>query len=192
MIDSMNFSGHASLTPPISRTCHLLRHETIPIYASNSQFIFNIDDAAALWSRGTQIWANLLLHRDINIGRSLNQCDGKGMLDSTSCSNVAKCQNHIRRQSPLRKHGLRDLYWLRRQVYGLDEVRKKHLGDSDSKGLLPDDMRFLMQAMDIVATHPVLDLGLQRRQNIWLSMEDKLNKLIDACKHGSIAAPAPA
>ena len=76
---------------------------------------------------------------------------------------------------------------------------RKHFDDSDCEGLVPDDVNFLMQAMDIVATHPVLDLGLQRRQDIWLSMEEKLNRLIgrttvmnaDACKHGSIAA-APA
>ncbi|KXT15746.1 hypothetical protein AC579_1517 [Pseudocercospora musae] len=227
-----NFSGHTSLTPPISRTSHLLRQETIPIYARNSQFIFNIDDASTLWCRGTKIWAYLLLNHD-----SLTRVRSIYLSQHWEIPHPMRWQGHVgfyllleRRKTstssmtaePFPKawssrfvlaqtSGLWTVttgtYPVSKDVRGmrLESVEllastiRKHFDESDAEGLGPDDMKFLMQAMDIVATHPVLDLGLQRRQDIWLNLEEKLNKLIgrttvmntDACKHGSIAA-APA
>ncbi|KAF7191881.1 hypothetical protein HII31_06926 [Pseudocercospora fuligena] len=227
-----NFSGHTSLTPPVSRTCHLLRQETIPIYASNSQFIFNIDDSSTLWSRGTQIWAQLLSNYDSltrvrsiylsqhwRIPQPMRWQGHPGFYLLLERRKAAEC-NTTAESFPkawssrfvlAQTSGLWTVttgtYPVSKDVRGmrLESVEllastiRKHFGDSDCEGLVPDDVNFLMQAMDIVATHPVLDLGLQRRQDIWLSIEDKLNKLIgrttvmntDACKHGSIAA-APA
>ncbi|KXT01434.1 hypothetical protein AC578_9543 [Pseudocercospora eumusae] len=225
-----NFTGHAALTPSTSRTCHLLRHETIPIYASNSQFIFNIDDAATLWSRGTRIWAQLLFNND-----SLSRVRSIYLSQHWQIPQPMRWQGHVgfyllleRRKTSEPEESSFPKAWSSRfvlaQTSGLwtvttgtypvsKDVRgmrlesvellastiRRHFSDSDSEGLVPDDIDFSLQAMNIVATHPVLDLGLQRRQDIWLSMEDKLHKLIgrttvmntDACKHGSIAA-APA
>ena len=182
------------LTPAISRVNQTFRSETLPIYARTSAFIIHVDDNLDPSDNRAGIWLDAL---------------GLECLCEVQSLQLSR---HWQMARPSRWHGHVGFYvrlytleqkWqcaagtypIAKDVRGmrlesvdfLQQVVNKRLRlvqSREKKGLVKADLLFVLDTMDIVASHPISsfdteqsEAGRRRRRDIWFDMEAKLSTL---------------
>lgn len=221
------------LTPSLTRVCQTIRHETLPIFASNTSFNIPLD--AQPTNASVQTWLSALGPRSIPKIRSLTisrhwsipqplrwqghvgfyirierrkprKFTSKSSVNSTSSFRPEWNAHFVR---PLAE-GIWEVttgtYPVARDIRGmrlesvelLAEVIRHHLhvptpqahiqdkstGNEYDLGLNESDVNFLVQAMNVVASHPISSYDIdqaenarRRRHETWTNMEQQLRAL---------------
>lgn len=235
-------TAYSKLTPSICRTCRLLRRETLPVFAGNSLFAIQIDDAGDSWNKRLSTWLNALgpeaisrlrsvqISRHWSLPRPLRwqghvgfyirieqrkpkKISSKSSVGSTSSFRPEWNSRFVRPIGEGSWNVTTGTYPIARDMRGmrlesvelLAEVIRHHLHvptplanehsvSKDTKtGLRRDDIEFLFQALNIVASHPISTYDTEQVQNgrksqheTWSSLEQQLRALnIRAMAQGS-------
>lgn len=193
------------LTPSVCRVNRLFRSETLPLYARTSAFIIHVDDNLEPSAAGTrvQVWLQALGAEGLSEVQSL------------------QLSRHWQVGRPSRWHGhvgfyvrlhVQDSKWkvtagtypIANDVRGmrlesvdfLQQVVRQRLAQIEGrerKGLDTGDVTFVLETMQIVASHPISSFdteqsedGKRRRREIWSDMERKLSAMAngseDVCR----------
>jgi hypothetical protein len=182
------------ITPAISRVNRTFRSETLPVYARTSAFIIHVDDNLDPSDNRVQIWLDALGEECLGEVQSL------------------QLSRHWEMPRPSRWHGhvgfyvrlhIHDQKWqcaagtypIANDIRGmrlesvdfLQQVVSKRLRQVQArtrKRLSKVDVLFVLETMDIVASHPISsfdteqsEAGRRRRRDIWSDMETKLSAL---------------
>ena len=185
------------LTPAICRVCRVLRYEALPLYAKTSAFIIQADGDLRVCNNRVQLWLDAMGADGLREVQSL-QLSHHWKLHQPS-----RWQGHVGFYVRLQLH---DKVWqctvgtypiandkrgMRRESVELlrDFIRHRLSLSclSNEKGLSRPDIEFIVEAMDIVASHPIstLDTG-QNAAGVggwckaWSTMARELAGLTDA------------
>jgi hypothetical protein len=191
------------ITPAISRVNQLFRSETLPLYAKTSAFIIHVNDNLHQSDNRVQLWLQALGERCLAEVQSL------------------QLSRHWEMQRPTRWHGHVGFYvrlhvldnkWqcaagtypIANDVRGmrLESVdflqhivtkRLTQMQGREKKGLSREDVVFVLDTMNIVASHPISsfdteqsEAGRRRRREIWDDMEGKLIAMATDVEGGSL------
>ena len=186
----VTISPNNPLTPAICRTSHVLREETLPLYASTAFFIIQIDEKARLDS-----WLGAL---DAN---AISKVQGLQLSKHWNLEHPTRWQGHvgfyIRLQrtrdiwsctvgtypyaNDMRGMRLESVEFLKRVV--MKRLRPKSAW-MEAKGLAKTDVEFVVRAMNVVASYPIptSDMapgedGNRRRQIAWTRLKIELDAL---------------
>lgn len=190
------------ITPAIARVNQLFRTETLPLYAKTSAFIIHVDDNLDASDNRVQLWLQALGEKCLPEVQSL------------------QLSRHWEMKRPTRWHGHVGFYvrvyifegkWqcaagtypIANDIRGmrlesvdfLQQVVDKRLRliqGREKKGLRKEDVMFVLQTMDIVASHPISsfdteqsEAGRKRRRDVWNDMEAKLSAMAKGAEESS-------
>lgn len=224
-----------SLTPSISRTCSLLRHETLPIYACSTNFAFTLDSSSRVWTKRLSPWLKTLSpcsHKNNNLARigslylsqhwqihSPTRWQGHvgfyvkleahtpRRKRSSSTKDVLPVlevppawSNRFVESRPSSSQGEKGLWRVTTGTYPvskdtnglrissvelLTSIIDERMHGSTEPGLTEDFVKFVVRAMGIVASHPIVTNdgfalqghGMRKQGKTWASMKAKLEEL---------------
>ena len=177
------------LTPAICRVCRMLREEALPIYAKTSSFVIHVEPSpknrAQIWlqalgDRALNEVQDLHLSRDWNLGKpSRGQGHVGFYLRLQQISQTWRCTTGTYPTAhDIRGMRLESVELLHETVM----QRLRHPSASGGEiGLSRLDIQFLVEAMGVVATHPISSFdteqtenGRKRRHAIWARMKGGL------------------
>ena len=178
-------------TPAISRINQALRAETLPIYARNSEFVIHIDDDLDLPSSRVNVWLQTLGERYLHEVQNLQLSRHWSMQRPTRWQGHVGfyVRLHVQAEQWQCSTGTYPVANDRRgmrvnSVRLLQEIVAKKVSlvhATKQKGLVKADITFVLEAMEVVASHPVTGYGIeqgedsgQRRREIWDDMEGQL------------------
>ena len=180
------------ITPAICRVSRVLREDALPIYAKTSSFIIQTDDCLNVINNRVQVWLqalgdvalshveNLQLSRHWKIPRPsrwqghvgfyvrLQLVDGAWQC-TTGTYPIVNDMRGMRLESvDLLRHTV---------VQRLSQLS----GSPGERGLSRADVECIVDAMDVVASHPIStfdteqsEAGRRRRRGLWAEMEGQL------------------
>lgn len=187
----VTISPSSPLTPAICRSSHVLREETLPLYAKTAFFIIQTDEKGRLDSWLRALEANAIF-----------KVQGLQLSRHWKLEHPTRWQGHvgfyIRLQrtrdiwsctvgtypyaNDMRGMRLESVEFLKRVV--MKRLRPKSAW-MEAKGLVKADVEFLVRAMNVVASHPIptSDMapgedGNRRRQIAWARMKMELDALM--------------
>ena len=190
------------IVPEICRVNRILRAETLPLYARTSAFIIHVDDNLGPSDDRVQIWL-LALGEDY-----LCEVQSLQLSRHWELKRPSRWHGHIGFYVRLHVHEqhwkcaagtypiANDMRGMRRESVDLLQQivtkRLKRVEGREKKGLSKDDVLFVLEGMDIVASHPISsfdteqsEAGRRRRRDIWSDMERKLSAMADDAEEES-------
>lgn len=205
------------LTPAVCRTSHVLRREALPLYAKSAAFSIQADEDPLSPNNRVRAWLDALgdeaLGKVISLQLSRHwklsqptrwqghvgfyvrlqwmetaglEASGKGKGRQKGGWNVTTGTYPI--ANDMRGMRLESVNLLRENV--VQRLRGLGWGGRERSGLGRADVEFVVQAMEVVATHPIeafdveqSEQGRRARRRIWERMEEELLRL--GMEHGS-------
>ncbi len=191
------------LTPAICRASRVIRAETLPLYAKTSAFIIQTDDSLHSSNNRVNAWLNALGTEGIPQVESLQ------LSRHWNLTQPSRWQGHV--GFYIRLQSINKVWQCTSGTYPIaNDMRGMRLESVDllrhivtqrlrpadayvrAKTLSRLDVEFIVQAMELVALHPISTFdteqsegGRQRRREIWTTMEKKLFAL----RVGSVEQP---
>ncbi|KAF2484554.1 hypothetical protein BDY17DRAFT_309761 [Neohortaea acidophila] len=180
------------LTPAICRVCHTIRKETLPLYAKTSSFSIQTDDNLHVSNTRVQAWLQALGPT------ALSKVENLHLSKHWKLKQPSRWQGHVGfyvRLQLVRKvwQCTAGTYPIANDMRGMrlesvDLLRHVILRQlrpasayTDLKCLTSSDVEFIINAMEIVASHPIptfdteqSEAGRQRRRGLWATMEGKV------------------
>ncbi|KAI5365483.1 hypothetical protein Slin14017_G053730 [Septoria linicola] len=224
---------YSKLTPPVCRVNNVLRHETLSVFAANSNFMAFMDDEALLWSKRLSCWMTglgseaLSRVRTLQLGRhwkiptpmrfqgnvgfyvKVERPKRISMRSAAKAISISSSMESFpaawsdRFVSGVQDDGdwvvtagtypySKDLRGMRLESVELLAIHirtyliasRGQAADDGEIGLKRDDVEFIIQAMDIIASHPISTYQLtttgsstEQQQQTWSAMSRKLSAL---------------
>ena len=187
------------LTPAICRVCRVLRYEALPLYAKTSSFIMQADGDTGVCNDRVQAWLQAMG------ADALREVQSLQLSRHWKLCQPSRWQGHVGFYVRLQLH---DKTWscnvgtypianddrgMRREsielLRGVIKHRLRLSCLSGEEGLSRCDVEFIMEAMDIVASHPISTTDTERDEDgrrrrreykTWLMMKRDLLGLTNA------------